>query len=221
MEWFIPFQVNSFHPASPDGAPGNAAAPSAGSVFTTASPAAQKESGRPGSVARSTPRRSAPRRAATFHRFIKHVLHVESASGDFQAKRPKHPISDDTLPHKATHMTILLVCVICVLHTTGDSSPGGTGSRRMSFRSRPKARSDTSHRGSGGLPRSRQEGRDGRGRLDAFEPPLLRADGHPLTRPVLLPWPWTCAGAGAGARRVCLSRRCKFLCHLVVAVIRR
>ena len=26
LEWFIPFQVNSFHPASPDGAPGNAAA---------------------------------------------------------------------------------------------------------------------------------------------------------------------------------------------------
>ena len=27
LEWFIPFQVNSFHPASPDGAPGKAAAP--------------------------------------------------------------------------------------------------------------------------------------------------------------------------------------------------
>ena len=27
LEWFIPFQVNSFHPASTDGAPGNAAAP--------------------------------------------------------------------------------------------------------------------------------------------------------------------------------------------------
>ena len=27
MEWFIPFQVNSFHPASPDGAPGKVAAP--------------------------------------------------------------------------------------------------------------------------------------------------------------------------------------------------
>ena len=27
MEWFIPLQVNSFHPASPDGAPGNIAAP--------------------------------------------------------------------------------------------------------------------------------------------------------------------------------------------------
>ena len=26
MDRFIPFQVNSFHPASPDGAPGNAAA---------------------------------------------------------------------------------------------------------------------------------------------------------------------------------------------------
>ena len=27
LEWFIPLQVNSFHPASPDGAPGKAAAP--------------------------------------------------------------------------------------------------------------------------------------------------------------------------------------------------
>ena len=26
LDWFIPFQVNSFHPASPDGAPGNVAA---------------------------------------------------------------------------------------------------------------------------------------------------------------------------------------------------
>ena len=26
LEWFIPFQVNSFHPASPDGAPGKVAA---------------------------------------------------------------------------------------------------------------------------------------------------------------------------------------------------
>ena len=27
LEWFIPFQVDSFHPASPDGSPGNVAAP--------------------------------------------------------------------------------------------------------------------------------------------------------------------------------------------------
>ena len=53
MGRFIPFQGNYSHPASPDGAPGNVAAPSAGSTFSTALSAAQKIRGRAGSVARS------------------------------------------------------------------------------------------------------------------------------------------------------------------------
>ncbi len=105
---------------------GRSLSPSTGSTFTTVSPAAKKGSGRPESVTRScTPRRSASRRAATFHGFIKHVLHVKSASGDFQAKTPKHPISHDTLPHLVTQRAILMVCASCVTHTTGDSSPSG------------------------------------------------------------------------------------------------
>ena len=72
-----------------------------------------------------------------------------------------------------------------VLHTTGDSSPGGNESRRISFWNRPKARSDTPQ-GGGWFSRSRQERREVRRELDAFKPLLLRADGYPLTRPARL-----------------------------------
>ena len=40
----------------------------------------------------------------------------------------------------------------------------------------------------------------GAGRLDAFKPPLLRTDGHPLAGPARL----TCAGAWSNAPGVCV-----------------
>ena len=160
--------------------------PSAGSVFRPAAPATGRRNGRPESVARPwTPRWSAPRRTATFHRFIKHVLHVKSASGAFQMKPPKHPISCDTLPHFVTHYAIPLACVCCVFQTTGDYSPGETGAWRRSFQSWPQRPLRYVPKGCR-RSRSRQERREGRGRLDAFESSLLRANGDPLSRPAQL-----------------------------------
>ena len=153
---------------------GRSLPPSAGSVFRPTVPAIEGRGGRSGLVAGfRTPRRGASRRATTFPRFIKHVLHVKSASGTVQVKTPKHPISDDTLPHSLTHIPILMVCVMRVFHTNGGSSSGGTGSRRMSLRNRPKARSYTPDECGAAVYRLSEKARCA-GRLDAFEPPSPR-----------------------------------------------
>ena len=161
--------------------------PSAGSTFRPVSPATGRRSGRPDSVTKPwTPRRAASPGTATFRRFIRHVLHVPSASVGLRLETPIHPISDDTLPHLVTHIAILMVCVRRVFHTNGGNSPSGTGTRRRPpLRSRSKARSDTPEGCGAGAPQSAGTARE-RGRLDTFEPPLLRADGYPLTRPARL-----------------------------------
>ena len=86
---------------------------------------------------------------------------------------------------------ILRVCVMRIFHTTGGNSPGGTGARRRSFQSRPRARSDTPQGCGGGAPQSSGTV-GGAGRLDAFETPILRTDGFPLTRQP----GWTCTAPG-------------------------
>ena len=179
MDWFIPFQGDYTHPASPDGAPGNAAAPSVGSVFTAGSSAAQKESWGSGSVTRSrTPCWSVSRSAATFHRFIKHVLHVESAPGDVRVKTPIHPVRHGTLPYSTAHTPILTVCVWRVFHTNRGNSPGGAGAGP-----RPVGYARRVWRGSPAT------GRNGVGRPGNSIPanPLCSGPmGYPLTRPARL-----------------------------------
>ena len=72
----------------------------------------------------------------TFRHFIRHVLHVPSASAGFRLETPIHPVGEVTLPRSVTLIVMLLVCVWRVLHTNGGNSTGGTGARRR-FLSEP------------------------------------------------------------------------------------
>ena len=192
--------------------------PSAGSAFRPVSPATRRRSGRPDSVTKPrTPRRAASPGTATFHRFIKHVPHVKSTSGDLQVKPPIHPISDDTLTHLLTHIAILMVCGGRVFHTNGGNSPGGTGTRRRPpLRSRPKARSDTPEGCGAGVPQSsgtaRRAGESIPANRPSFGPMGIPRPGQPS---------WTCAGTQTGAPDVCLSLPSGFVYHLVIAAIRQ
>ena len=107
-------------------------------------------------------------------------------------KPPKHPISDATLPHQATHYAIPVACVWCTLHTTSDSSPGGSRPGACPFRAVPKPAQIRRMSVAQAVSRLSGKARCA-GRPNAFEPPLLRADGYPLTRSDLRR---TCASAG-------------------------
>ena len=74
-----------------------------------------------------------------------------------------------------------MVCVSCVFHTTGGNPPGGTGAWRMSLRNRPEPAQIRCMSVARAGSRLSEKARSA-GRLDALEPPLLRADGYPLTR---------------------------------------
>ena len=144
MNRLIPFQGSYSHPASPDGAPGNAAAPVRRFRFHHGVP---RSTGRERASRVSCQALNAPleRTSEGGHipRFIKHVLHVKSASGDLQVIAPKHPISYDILPPFVTCRAILLVCASCVNHTTGDGSPSVGLTPAHVLPSRPNALSNT------------------------------------------------------------------------------
>ena len=107
----IPFQGRYSHPASPDGAPGNAAAPLRRFRFHHGVPR-NTESERAYQGQLPGPERPAGANlGGRPHSTVSSITFftLRGASRDFQVETPTHPISDDTLPHEVTHITILMV----------------------------------------------------------------------------------------------------------------